>query len=224
MARGHDHVWQSQTTTIRQRAELGEPSPSYRDLCAEFGWASTGTARDHLQALARKGYITLGGGRARQVRLVQSPPAVARIRLLGHVVAGRPQSAVEAPDGEIAVPATWLGRGRYFAVCVDGDSMRDAAIIDGDTLVVREQATAADGEIVVATVSGETTVKRLEASRGTLRLLPENPDFAPIDLSDSDFTIHGVVVAVMRTLASRAPTRPVKRRTSPGQTERIRNG
>lgn len=80
--------------TIRDRAGRGEPAPSYRDLCAEFGWASTGTARDHLQALARKGYIRLGGGRARQVRLVDAPAAVTRVRMLGRVVAGRPLNYV----------------------------------------------------------------------------------------------------------------------------------
>jgi repressor LexA len=212
--------------TIRERANRGESAPSYRDLCAEFGWASTGTARDHLQALARKGYITLGGGRARQVRLVDSPAAVARVRVLGRVVAGQPEAAVEVPDGEIAVPAAWLGRGRFFALCVAGESMRNAAIIDGDTVVVREQSTAADGEIVVATVAGETTVKRLQLSARGVRLLPENPDFAPIDVHDGDVTIHGVVVAVMRSLATRAPARPMKGRTSSDhrQPERTRHG
>ncbi len=212
--------------TIRERADGGEPAPSYRDLCAEFGWASTGTARDHLQALARKGYITLGGGRARQLRLVDSPAAVARVRVLGRVVAGQPEAAVEVPEGEIAVPASWLGRGRFFALSVVGDSMKNAAIVNGDNVVVREQSTAADGEIVVATVAGETTVKRLQVSTSGLRLVPENSDFAPIDVHDGDVTIHGVVVAVMRSLATRAPARPMKGRTlhDHREPERTRHG
>lgn len=190
---------------IRDRASRGEPVPSYRDLCEEFGWASTGTARDHLQALARKGYITLGGGRARQVRLVDAPVPVARLRVLGHVVAGRSSAAVELEDEEIAVPASWLTRGRHFALNVDGDSMRDAAIVDGDMVVVREQSTAKNGEIVVASVDGETTVKRLKIAADGIRLVAENPRYAPIDVS-GDVTIHGVVVAVMRSLA-RQPDR-----------------
>ena len=212
--------------SIRERADRGEPAPSYRDLCAEFGWASTGTARDHLQALARKGYITLGGGRARQVRLVESPAAVARVRVLGRVVAGKPESADEAYEGEIAVPATWLGRGRFFALRVSGDSMKDAAIIDGDTVVVREQPTAGSGEIVVATVGGETTVKRLEIRSRGIRLLPENPSFAPIEVSDGEVTIHGVVIAVMRCLVPQAADRTLKisaARSRPQQ-ERVRQG
>lgn len=197
---------------IRDRASRGEPAPSYRDLCAEFGWASTGTARDHLQALARKGYITLGGGRARQVRLVEGPAAVARVRMLGRVVAGRPEIATELVEREIAVPAAWITRGRHFALTVDGDSMRDAAILDGDTVVVREQHTAERGEIVVASVAGETTVKRLDVGPTGVRLIPENSAFESIDIGNGDLTIHGVVVAVMRCLASGAVKRHTKKR------------
>lgn len=196
--------------TIRDRVRRGEPAPSYRDLCAEFGWASTGTARDHLQALARKGYITLGGGRARQVRLVDEPAAVARVRVLGRVVAGRPAAVGEVDEGEIAVPAAWLTRGHHFALTVDGDSMRDAAILDGDTVVVREQCTAQHGEVVVATVAGETTVKRLDIGVHGIRLLAENPRFAPIDVQDGEVTIHGAVIAVMRRLAPAAPGKSTK--------------
>lgn len=211
--------------SIRERADRGEPAPSYRELCAEFGWASTGTARDHLQALARKGYITLGGGRARQVRLVESPAAVARVRILGQVVAGRPESAVEVPNGEIAVPATWLDRGHFFALSVSGDSMKDAAIIDGDTVVVREQSTANDGDIVVATVAGETTVKRLQIASSGIRLLPENPTFTPIEVGDGEVTIHGVVIAVMRCVATKAAARTMRPRSSRGQQpQKVRHG
>lgn len=212
--------------TIRDRASRGESAPSYRDLCEEFGWASTGTARDHLQALARKGYITLSGGRARQVRLVEPPAAVARVRMLGRVVAGRPEEAREVDDGEIAVPAAWVGRGSYFALTVDGESMRDAAILDGDTVVVREQKTAKDGQIVVATVAGETTVKRLSIGARGIRLVAENPRFAPIEVQDGEVTIHGVVVAVMRSLAEQvnAVARQSRASRQERQSERIRHG
>lgn len=193
-------------SAIRDRVERGEAAPSYRVLCEQFGWASTGTARDHLQALARKGYITLGGGRARQIRLVESPIAVARVRLLGRVVAGRPEAAVELPDGEVAVPASWLSRERHFALRVVGDSMTNAAIIDGDMVIVREQQDALDGEIVVATVDGETTLKRLRLDGDNIRLMPENSAFAPINVRKEDFKIHGVVVAVMRSLVPQPTT------------------
>ena len=81
--------------------------------------------------------------------------------------------------------------------------MTNAAIIDGDTVIVREQSTALDGEIVVATVDGETTVKRLHLGTKGIRMIPENPKFPPIDIKEGDFKIHGVVIAVMRSLASR---------------------
>lgn len=211
--------------SIRGRADRGESAPSYRDLCAEFGWASTGTARDHLQALARKGYITLGGGRARQVRLVDSPVAVARVRVLGRVVAGQPEAAIEITEGEVVVPAEWLDGGRFFALCVAGDSMKNAAIIDGDTVIVREQSMAADGEIVVASVAGETTVKRLQIGPHGIRLMPENSDFAPIDVHD-EVTIQGVVIAVMRSLLTQGAARPMRERTLRDlrQPERTRYG
>jgi repressor LexA len=118
------------------------------------------------------------------------------------VVAGRPETAAEEPEGEIAVPAAWLGQGRFFALRVAGDSMKDAAIVDGDTVVVRVQSVAKDGEIVVATVTGETTLKRLQVSQQGVRLMPENPAFGPIEVHDGEVTIHGVVVAVMRSLAT----------------------
>lgn len=91
--------------------------------------------------------------------------------------------------------------------------MKGAAILDGDTVIVREQSSAGDGEIVVATVAGETTVKRLELTSQGVRLLAENAAFAPIDVHDGDVTVHGVVIAVMRCLATLAPARPMKGRT-----------
>ena len=210
---------------LRDRAGRGESAPSYRELCEEFGWASTGTARDHLQALARKGYVTLGGGRARQVRLVESPMPAARVRLLGRVVAGRPETAAEIDEGEIVLPASWLSSGRYFALSVDGDSMRDAAILDGDTVVVREQPTAGDGDIVVATVDGETTVKRLKIGVDGISLVAENPLYMPIDVR-GEITIHGVVVAVMRLMSKQVGARAASERAPQGgeQFKRTRHG
>lgn len=119
-----------------------------------------------------------------------------------------------------------LGRGSYFALTVVGDSMRDAAILDGDIAIVREQRTARTSEIVVATVAGETTVKRLSIDSDGIHLVAENPRFAPIEVHEGEVTIHGVVVAVMRSLAVEAPAvarhGPVSR--EPRQSERTRHG
>lgn len=184
---------------LRRRVDQGEPAPTYRDLCAEFGWASTGTARDHLRALARKGHVELsGGGGHRRVRLLEERVAVARVPLVGRVVAGVPVTSEENIDTRIPVPAEWTGRGTYFALRVAGDSMRDAGILDGDQVIVRKQATASDGDIVVATLDGETTLKRLQMRGKRAMLIAENPRHQPIDIRTASALIQGVVVGLLR--------------------------
>lgn len=185
---------------LRRRRDRGEAAPTYRELCAEFGWASTGTARDHLQVLARKGYVVLGGGKARQVRLPENPPLVRRVPLLGSVVAGRPQTAEEREDGAVSVAADWLDSGPHFALRVEGDSMEGAAIVDGDVVLVREQRTGCDGDIVVATLDGETTLKRLRIRDDGIWLEPENQKYKPIR-ADAPL-IQGVVVALVRGVSA----------------------
>lgn len=192
---------------IRRRADRGEPVPTYRDLCAEFGWSSTGTARDHLQALARKGYLELSGGRAhRQIRLREEPLAVIRVPVVGRVVAGSPITAEENVEGRIPVPAEWAGRGAHFALRVTGDSMKDAGILDGDHVIVRQQASAEDGDIVVATLEGETTLKRLRRRGRLVSLVAENPCYRPIEVRTDAAVIHGVVVGLLRGYCNRKAT------------------
>src|ERR1700682_2274994 len=100
---------------LRRRADRGESAPTYRELCAEFKWASTGTVRDHLRALVRKGYLELAGGH-RQLRLREEHPLVARVPLVGRVVAGIPVISDENIEHRIPVPAAWTRRGTFFAV------------------------------------------------------------------------------------------------------------
>lgn len=175
-------------------------APTYRDLCSEFGWASTGTARDHLQALARKGVLRLSGGRARLLRLQEDIEPVGRVPLLGRVVAGAPTLAEESVEGHLPVPFDWIRNGSHFALTVDGDSMRDCGILDGDVVVVRRQSVAADGDVVAVTVDGETTLKTFRRKNERALLCPENPAFSVIDITDADVTVHGVAVGVMRQL------------------------
>jgi repressor LexA len=185
--------------TIQRRLDRGEPVPTYRDLCAEFGWRSTGTARDHLRALERKGRLELSGGRAhRQIRLPEESPAVVRVPLVGRVVAGLPITADENVEARIPVPAEWTGRTAHFALHVDGDSMKDAGILDGDCVVVRRQTTAEDGDIVVATLDGETTLKRLRRRGRRVTLVAENPSYRPIEVRTESSVIQGVVVGLLR--------------------------
>jgi len=182
---------------VRRRVDHGEPVPTYRELCSEFGWGSTGTARDHLCALERKGYVELAGGH-RQLRLREEHPPVARVPLVGRVVAGVPVTAEENVEHRVPVPAEWTGRGTCFALRVAGDSMRDAGILDGDQVVVRQQSTAHDGDIVVATLDGETTLKRLRVRGQRRTLVAENPRFRPIDIRTESAIVQGVVVGLLR--------------------------
>jgi len=185
---------------LRRRAEDGAPPPTYRELCDQFGWKSTGTARDHLQALAKKGYVELADGRARQTRLIEDCRPVTQVPILGRVVAGIPDEAVEDAAGMVPVPRAWTSAGRHFALTVDGDSMVGAGILDGDLVVVRATPTARDGDVVVATIEGETTVKRLSTAGSHAMLVAENPAYRAIPLEGDSVVLHGVVVGVLRQL------------------------
>jgi repressor LexA len=182
---------------LRRRADQSEPVPTYRELCAEFGWASTGTVRDHLRALVRKGHVKLTG-KHRQIRLLDQRPAAASVPLVGRVVAGLPAISDENIEQWIPVPAEWARRSTLFALRVTGDSMRDAGILEGDRIVVRHQPVAGDRDVVVATVEGETTVKRLRLRKGRVMLVPENSRYRPIEVRSVRAVIHGVVVGVLR--------------------------
>jgi repressor LexA len=184
---------------LRRRADRGEPPPTNREICTEFGWSSTRSARDHLRALARKHYVELSGGRShRRVRLLEEPAAVARVPVVGRVVAGVPVEAVENVEGCLPVPAEWIGEGTYFAVRVEGDSMKDAGIFEGDVVVARKQATAEDGDIVVAMLDGETTLKRVRQHRRCATLVAENRRYRSIRVRTESAEIQGVVVGLMR--------------------------
>jgi repressor LexA len=185
-------VWES----LQRHTARGEPQPTYRELCAEFGWSSTATARDHLQALAKKGYIDLPKGRARAIRVKRTRHS--RVPLLGRVTAGRPVAAEQFKESWLVVPPEWLSCGEHFAVWVSGDSMKDAGIFEGDKVVARVQAVANDGDIVVATVDGETTLKRLRRRGAQWWLVPENRAHRPIRLAEQSVAIQGVMVGLVR--------------------------
>lgn len=183
---------------LRRRVEAGDPPPSYRMLCTEFGWSSTGTVRDHLRALARKGYVQLPGGRGGRVRLCVATP-IRSIPVIGRVAAGVPRPADEDIEGFLPVPAAWTPSGHFFALRVNGDSMKDAGILEGDHVIVRHQLVATSGEIVVVTIEGATTLKRLVLQRAQTLLVPENSAYDAIEIRTDSTLIHGVVVGLLRT-------------------------
>ena len=177
---------------IKQTAPSGVP-PTVREICAATGLSSTSTVHSHLKTLERLGYISRDRGLNRSIRVEGMVPS-SQVPILGRVTAGVPILAVEDIEGYIPFPHH-NGR-ELFALHVVGLSLRDAGILDGDFVVAEKAQTADDGEIVVAMIEDEATVKRLFREPHCIRLQPENPDFEPI-YSDQ-VQLLGRVVAVVR--------------------------
>ena len=166
-------------------------SPSVREIGAAVGLRSTASVSYHLQALQDKGLLQSPGAKGRKRALVTGARP-GQIPVVGVVTAGIPILAVENQEGTMA----WDGDPGCFALRVRGDSMINAGILSGDKVVVRPQPTAADGQIVVARIGDEATVKRLRRRKGEIWLMPENDNYEPIDGTDAQ--IVGLVKAVVR--------------------------
>ena len=166
-------------------------SPSVREIGAAVGLRSTASVSYHLQALQEKGLLATPGakGRKRAIVTTQRP---GQIPVVGLVTAGLPILAVENQEGTLS----WDGDPSCFALRVRGDSMINAAILSGDLVVVRPQQSADDGQIVVARIGDEATVKRLRRRNGQVWLMPENDNYAPIDGTEAE--LIGIVKAVVR--------------------------
>jgi repressor LexA len=176
-------------------ARTGRP-PTYRDIARACGDSAVGTVQDHIRALLRKGFLEKESGVARGIRLSHRTASM-DVPVLGAVPAGRPIEAIESILGSIAIPARW--RGELYALRVVGESMIGAGILDGDYVIVQKQSEARNGDIVVAMIDGEATVKTFERKHGRVRLLPANPRFAPIEVPEgSENCIQGKVVSVQR--------------------------
>lgn len=182
--------------------QLGK-SPTIREIGEKFDISSTNGVRAHLAALMKKGYIRRQSLISRGIELVRDLTGpVRRVPLVGSVPAGSPIDAIENIEGELAVDTTFLPTGETFTLRVKGDSMTGAGIFDGDYVLVKKQAAAERGDIVVALIGDEATVKRYFPERGRVRLQPENDAFEPIvvDRKSPEFTLVGKVVALMRRL------------------------
>lgn len=204
--------------------EHGYP-PSVREIGEAVGLASPSTVKHHLDNLQRAGLLKRRSGSPRALYPADlisreegspTPPTgdpqtvsvvvpasvsegeVSEVPLVGHIAAGSPILAEQSVDEFLALPSRFTGSGELFALEVKGDSMVDAAICDGDFVVVRAQSTAENGDIVAALLDDEATVKELSHSDGHRWLLPKNPDYSPI-LGDQA-TILGRVVTVVRSL------------------------
>ena len=198
-------------------ARTGAP-PTRAEIAAELGFRSANAAEEHLQALARKGVIELVGGTSRGIRLRGETlralneargkqfalplPSLSQLTLplVGRVAAGSPILAQEHVDQTYVVEASLFPRQPDYLLKVRGMSMRDAGIMDGDLLAVQKASDAKNGQIVVARLGDEVTVKRFRRHRGTVELIPENPDFRTIvvEPGTEDFVLEGIAVGLIR--------------------------
>ena len=181
---------------IRDTVEHEGRPPTRAEICTAFGFRSPNAAETHLRALAAKGVITLEEGRARGIRLMEA----LGLPLIGRVAAGSPILAAEHVEGRYQIdPGLFSPRADYL-LKVRGQSMRDANILDGDLLAVHRTSEARDGQIVVARVEDDVTVKRLSRKGSLVELLPANPDFQPIvvDTRNTPLEIEGLAVGLIR--------------------------
>ena len=203
---------------VQSAIERTGAPPTRAEIAAELGFKSANAAEEHLQALARKGVIELVGGTSRGIRLQSEAlralnqmrgkqfslplpsPAQLSLPLVGRVAAGSPILAQEHIDQTYVVEASMFPRRPDYLLKVRGMSMRDAGIMDGDLLAVQRATDAKNGQIVVARLGDEVTVKRFRRNRNTIELLPENPDFEPIVVTsgEADFVIEGLAVGLIR--------------------------
>jgi repressor LexA len=210
---------------IRDSVERRGYPPSIREICESAGLASTSSVAHQLSMLERKGFLRRDPNRPRAVDVrtgssrphdpAKPVPKAARralaisddaprgeapvfVPVVGRIAAGGPILAEQMIEDVFPLPKSLVGEGNLFMVKVSGDSMIDAAIADGDWVVVRQQQTAENGEIVAAMIDDEATVKTLQRKDGHVWLLPHNPAYSPIDGDDA--TILGRVVSVLRRI------------------------
>ena len=203
---------------VQSAIERTGAPPTRAEIATELGFRSPNAAEEHLQALARKGVIELVGGTSRGIRLRADTlralneargrqynlplPSLAQLTLplVGRVAAGSPILAQEHIDQTYIVDASMFARKPDYLLKVRGMSMQGAGIMDGDLLAVQKATEAKNGQIVVARLGDEVTVKRFKRGRHGIELIPENPDFKTIhvDPAETQFELEGLAVGLIR--------------------------
>ncbi len=183
---------------VRSFLEREGYAPSLEEIAAGFGLSSVATVHKHIQNLVEKGLLRKAWNRSRSLELVEQASDSVRIGLLGRVAAGRPIEAIPVEDS-ISVPADMVGGRSCFALQVQGDSMIDDRIQDGDVVVLESRRVARDGETVVALVrQDEATLKRFYLDGGKVRLVPANPALSPMEFPAEEVEVQGVVIGLIR--------------------------
>jgi repressor LexA len=195
------------------RSENGYP-PTLREIGKKFEISSTFGVKRHLDALVKKGYIAVESNASRGIsylrhefdntaeKEIASEDIFTKIPIVGRVAAGTPILAIENIEGSLVIDPSFLKKsGEHFALKVRGDSMIEAGIFDGDFVIVSSRSEALSGEIIVAMIGDEVTVKSYENKSNKVRLIPQNKNYSPIHIdSKSDFSILGKVSGVIRLL------------------------
>ncbi|PKH22271.1 LexA repressor [Enterobacterales bacterium CwR94] len=187
---------------IREHITQSGMPPTRAEIAQQLGFRSPNAAEEHLKALARKGVIEIVAGASRGIRLLLEEEASndSGLPLIGRVAAGEPLLAEEHIEGHFQVDATLFKPNADFLLRVSGMSMKDIGIMDGDLLAVHKTQDVRNGQVVVARIDDEVTVKRLQRKGNVVELLPENTEFSPIvvDLRNQTLTIEGLAVGVIR--------------------------
>lgn len=188
---------------IRAHVEQEGVPPTLQQIADALGFAQACGARKHVLRLQEAGVLSVRPNEARGLRLVDSAPrsreAQMSLPILGRVAAGAPIGADAGIERHVLIDRALFSTRPDYLLRVHGDSMRDDGIFDGDLVAVKRANEARNGQIVVARLDGEITIKRLEQTRTRIRLLPRNPDFAPIDIpTGSDFAIEGLYCGLVR--------------------------
>ena len=174
--------------------------PSVREICAAVGLKSTSTVHGHLKRLEKSGYIKRDLTKPRAIAITDESirKQAVNVPLVGRVTAGEPITAIENIEDHFAIPVQLIGSGEHFLLSVKGESMIDAGILDGDYLIVKKQVTCENGEIVVALIEDEATVKTFYREKGHIRLQPQNELLEPIIVDNCE--IMGKVVGLVRKM------------------------
>lgn len=202
MSRRNEELTERQRAILKFLQEYQDEfgmAPSRQEIAEHFGF-SPKAADDHLKALERKGVLRLRSDIARGIQLLQleREPEQLMLPVIGRVAAGTPILAVENVERYVPIPPLLARHSPEYLLTVRGDSMKDAGILDGDLLVVRRTNKASYGQIVVARIDDEVTVKQLALRNGKPVLLPMNPDYQPIEVEPENLVIEGLYVGLIR--------------------------
>lgn len=180
-------------------SQTGMP-PTRAEIAAQLGFRSPNAAEEHLKALARKGVIEIISGASTGIRLLLEENEGAGLPLIGRVAAGEPLLAQEHIESHYKVDPELFKPSADFLLRVSGMSMKDIGIMDGDLLAVHKTQDVHNGQVIVARIEDEVTVKRFKQTGSKIELIAENPEFKPIvvDLSEQNFTVEGLAVGIIR--------------------------